>query len=63
LTVAGFVAEIRKHIHLEPNTAIFLLVNDNVLPQSSSLMSQVYEKNQDEDGFLYIVYSGESYFG
>ncbi|KAL6054128.1 ubiquitin-like protein atg8 [Balamuthia mandrillaris] len=63
ISVAQFVSEIRKHIKLAPDTAIFLFVNGTVLPQSGALMSQVYEQHKDEDGFLYVVYSGESYFG
>jgi len=34
-----------------------------VLPQSSAAMGQVYEEHKDEDGFLYIAYSGENTFG
>ncbi|CAM9512051.1 unnamed protein product, partial [Choristocarpus tenellus] len=30
---------------------------------SAALMSQVYEHQKDEDGFLYITYSGENTFG
>lgn len=26
-------------------------------------MGQVYEEHKDEDGFLYIAYSGENTFG
>jgi len=40
----------------------FLFVED-VLPPSSALMSQIYEKHKDSDGFLYITYSGENTFG
>ena len=29
----------------------------------AALMSQVYEHQKDEDGFLYITYSGENTFG
>mmetsp|Transcript_1477 Transcript_1477/g.3088 ORF Transcript_1477/g.3088 Transcript_1477/m.3088 type:complete len:88 (-) Transcript_1477:196-459(-) len=29
----------------------------------ASLMSTVYEEQKDEDGFLYVQYSGESTFG
>ena len=33
------------------------------LPASNALLSNVYLKHKDEDGFLYIRYSGENTFG
>ena len=30
---------------------------------SAALMSAIYEENKDEDGFLYMTYSGENTFG
>lgn len=33
------------------------------LPPSGALMSNIYLKHKDEDGFLYICYSGENSFG
>ena len=62
ITVGKFVYEIRKHMKLNPEQAIFLFVNDT-LPPTAALMSQIYEKNRDEDGFLYVTYSGENTFG
>lgn len=53
---------IRKRIKLSPEKAIFIFVN-NVLPPTAALMSAVYEEHKDEDGFLYISYSGENTFG
>lgn len=35
----------------------------NVLPPTAALMSSVYEDHKDEDGFLYVAYSGENTFG
>ena len=52
----------RKRIKLAPEKAIFIFVN-NVLPPTAALMSQIYAEHKDEDGFLYITYSGESTFG
>ena len=37
-----------------PNSALFIL---------SSTMGAIYEEHKDEDGFLYIAYSGENTFG
>merc|ERR1712137_1130015 len=34
-----------------------------VLPPTAALMSSIYEEHKDEDGFLYITYSGENTFG
>ena len=62
ITVGKFVYEIRKHMQLPPEKAIFLFVN-NVLPPTAALMSQIYDRYKDEDGFLYITYSGENTFG
>lgn len=30
---------------------------------AAALMSAIYEENKDEDGFLYMTYSGENTFG
>ena len=62
LTVGQFVYVIRKRIKLSPEKAIFIFVN-NVLPPTAALMSSIYDEHKDDDGFLYIAYSGENTFG
>lgn len=62
LTVGQFVYVIRKRIRLSPEKAIFIFVG-NVLPPTANMMSAVYDQHKDEDGFLYITYSGENTFG
>ena len=62
LTVGQFIYVIRKRIRLTPDMAIFLFVN-NVLPPTAALMSSIYDQHKDEDGFLYVTYSGENTFG
>ncbi|CAK7204593.1 ubiquitin-like protein atg8 [Sporothrix eucalyptigena] len=62
LTVGQFVYVIRKRIKLAPEKAIFIFIK-NTLPPTAALMSSIYEEHQDEDGFLYIEYSGENTFG
>ncbi|XP_020698742.1 autophagy-related protein 8f-like [Dendrobium catenatum] len=62
LTVGQFVYVIRKRIKLSAEKAIFIFV-DNVLPPTGSVMSKIYEEKKDEDGFLYVTYSGENTFG
>ena len=62
LTVGQFVYVIRKRITIPSDKAIFIFVN-NTLPPTAALMSAVYEQHRDEDGFMYMMYSGENTFG
>ncbi|CAI9755108.1 unnamed protein product [Fraxinus pennsylvanica] len=62
LCIGQFVYVVRKQIKLSAEKAIFVFV-DNILPPSASLMSKIYEDYKDEDGFLYMTYSGENTFG
>jgi len=60
--VGQFVYVIRKRIKLTPEKAIFIFVK-NTIPPTGAVMSQIYKEHKDEDGFLYVTYSGESTFG
>ena len=62
LTVGQFVYVIRKRISIPSDKAIFIFVA-NTLPPTAALMSTVYEQHRDEDGFMYMMYSGENTFG
>jgi GABA(A) receptor-associated protein len=62
LTVGQLLYVIRKRIHLTPQEAIFFYIN-NTLPPSSSTIETLYKTYCDEDGFLYIRYTGENTFG
>ncbi|WOG90336.1 hypothetical protein DCAR_0209579 [Daucus carota subsp. sativus] len=62
LTVGQFVYVIRKRIKLSAEKAIFIFV-DNVLPPTGAILSAIYDEKKDEDGFLYVTYSGENTFG
>lgn len=62
ISMAQFMWIIRKRIQLPAEKAIFLFVG-RILPQSSSSMGEIYNALKDEDGFLYVVYSGENTFG
>jgi GABA(A) receptor-associated protein len=63
LTVAQFANVIRKNIKLGMEEALVLYINGS-LQAASAMFSTIYEDFQDpEDGFLYIVYTGEASFG
>jgi GABA(A) receptor-associated protein len=64
VTMTSFLMEIRKQIKVDQTEAIFLFCGSSgMLAPTTSLMSQVYEKYRDADGFLYIVVALENSFG
>lgn len=62
ITVGKFLYEVRKHLKIRPEQALFLYY-ENILINCSSLMSTVYMRYKDRDGFLYLIYSTENTFG
>ena len=62
LTLGQFIFTIRKRLKLTPEKALFVFVNNSVMP-SSLLIKEIYEKNKDKDGFLYMNYTSENTFG
>lgn len=62
ITVGQFIYVIRKRIKLASDQAIFIFLGESI-PPTNALMSNVYEKNKDEDQFLYLSYASESTFG
>lgn len=63
LTIAQFTVVVRKRIALSEKETIFLFINDNSLAAGASSIASIYEKDKDEDGFLYITYCNENVFG
>jgi GABA(A) receptor-associated protein len=62
ITVGQFIYVIRKRLKIDSSQAIFLMCN-KVLPPSGVSMASIYETYKNEDGFLYMTYSGENAFG
>ncbi len=62
LTIGQFSYVVRRRMTLPPEKALFLFVN-NTIPMTSQLMRELYTLHADNDGFLYIQYSGENTFG
>ncbi|XP_050105150.1 uncharacterized protein LOC126584820 isoform X3 [Malus sylvestris] len=51
-----FVHFLRGHMRSKKPIFVFF---KNTKPPNSALMSAIHEENKDEDGFLYVTYSGE----
>ena len=64
LTIAEFVKIIREKLELNPERALFFLVNGKHSLTMSEEMGNVYDKYKDKsDGFLYMTYSEEMVYG
>ena len=57
-----FIYIIRQRIHLESSKSLFILIENKLCPGNSSL-SEIYNDNKNEDGFLYVIYTSENTFG
>jgi GABA(A) receptor-associated protein len=62
LTLGQFVYIIRKRIKLDPNQAMFVMINNSLQP-TNIILEDIYKGAKDEDGYLYIIYSSENTFG
>jgi GABA(A) receptor-associated protein len=63
LTMGQFQYVIRKRLTLSPEKALFLFINNAIVP-TGSIISAVYDEYQDEDTlFLYVTYAMENTFG
>lgn len=63
ITIGKFSHEIRRHIQLDSNEALYLFVGGSNLVPSNITMNELYQRYRDEDGFLYIKYGCEATFG
>lgn len=69
MLVGEFKYIIHKHVTQASQTmggtaeqTIYLFINDSQ-PRASSLISEIYETQRDDDGFLYVQYSAENSLG
>lgn len=62
-SVGEFLYTIRKKISLHPSKALFIFVNNTILPATSELIKTLYELYKNDDGFLYFTICSENTFG
>jgi len=63
ITVAELMQIIRRRLQLHPDQAFFLLVNEKSMVSNSMSISQLYQLEQDQDGFLYFNFCSDPAFG
>ena len=62
MTMGQFLFVIRRRVKLEPAHALFITVN-GLMTTAGKTIGEVYEEEQDDDGFVYILYTNENTFG
>jgi hypothetical protein len=64
LLVSQFASMIRQRINIDSTKAIYFLFAGQYTVSMDTLMGEVYERYKDEeDGFLYVVFSTEESWG
>jgi GABA(A) receptor-associated protein len=63
LSVGQFQYVIRQRIKIKPERALFMFINKNIIPNTSSTLDVLYRQYMDKDGFLYVYVSSENTFG
>ena len=61
-SLSNFKAMFRVYVNLKPEEAIFILINNTMVP-GTNLISSIYQKHKDRDGFLYLDIFKENTFG
>ena len=62
LMISDVLFIIRKKITISENQAIFIFVNNLLVPMNTTI-GEVYNTHKSEDNFLYFVYTAENTFG
>ena len=64
VTCAQFIVMIRERIQLHPTqTLFFMTVPKHHLICGTTTIGELYDKEKNDDGFLYVVYAFEHSFG
>jgi GABA(A) receptor-associated protein len=63
LGVNQFIYIIRSRMKLSPQKSLYIFINGSIMPHTGGSITEYYHKYKDDDGFLYISYSGENTFG
>jgi microtubule-associated protein 1 light chain len=63
ITVAELMQIVRRRLQLHPDQSFYLLVNEKSMVSNSMTISQLYQTEAEEDGFLYIYFASQPAFG
>lgn len=62
LTIGQFMYVLRQRIKLDSAKSIFIFL-EKTIPPTNAIISDIYSKHHNFDGFLYLIIKGENTFG
>lgn len=62
MTLTEYMYSLRTKFNIKPEESVLIFVN-GTFPTSTTLMSYLYDKHKDKDGFLYVSVLKENVFG
>jgi len=62
-TILTFLIKLRKSITIPSDISIFILLNNDMMPATTSLIGDLYYKYKSDDNFLYFNLLEENCFG
>lgn len=62
ISIGEFMQIIRKQISLKSSDGMYFFINTKI-PIMSESIGQVYEREKNKDGYLYVEYNAENTFG
>jgi GABA(A) receptor-associated protein len=63
MTVSQFSYLLRKRLQFDKSTAFYLLVDGRTSITGDSSLKEIYDRYRQDDGYLYICYSGQIIWG
>lgn len=63
MTVAQFMVIIRKKIKIDSKKAMFIFVDNSILPPNIATFRDLYRDHARPDGILYTTFAVENTFG
>jgi GABA(A) receptor-associated protein len=63
MTVSQFSYLLRKRLYFDSNKAFFLLIDGKTSITGDTSLKDIYERYKQDDGYLYICYSGQIIWG
>ena len=63
MTVAQFMVIIRKKVKIDSKKALFIFMNNSILPPNQATFGSLHAEYADSDGVLYTTFAVENTFG